>query len=199
MEIGSYFLFPQEQIKDIIITAATAQQLQVHGSADEWSRVREAVRVTRHQREDDATSLASTPTTFSRVSFLPSDHSQQLVVERGISEHQIKQAKVRRHMSLAAGFDDDYLEQQARTKAREWGEQLKASLAGLSLGDTTEGPTRGPPHRDGASQERRQGSRREALARRQLVRFKPKSYVVYLEAQCTGRDCGRRGAHQLPD
>ena len=135
---------PDEKIASPItkaaIAAAAAQRLQVQSSADEWSSVREAVRV--HQREDDAASLASTSTTFSRVSFLPSDHSQQRVVERGISEHQIKQAKVSGRMSLAIRFDDDYLEQQAITKAREWGEQLKAALAGLSLGDAR---PKGPP------------------------------------------------------
>jgi hypothetical protein len=134
---------PDEKIDSSIaqaaIAAAAAQRLQVKSSADEWSSVREAVRV--HQRVDDAASLASTPTTFSRVSFLPSDHSQQRVVERGISEHQIKQAKVSGRMSLAVSFDDDYLEQQAITKAREWGEQLKAAL-GLSLGDAK---PKGPP------------------------------------------------------
>ena len=135
---------PDEKVASPItkaaIAAAAAQRLQVQSSADEWSSVREAVRV--HQREDDAVSLASTSTTFSRVSFLPSDHSQQRVVERGISEHQIKQAKVSGRMSLAIRFDDDYLEQQAITKAREWGEQLKAALAGLSLGDAR---PKGPP------------------------------------------------------
>jgi hypothetical protein len=45
-------------------------------------------------------------------------------------------------MSLAVRFDDDYLEQRAKTKAREWGEQLKAALAGLSLGDAK---PKGPP------------------------------------------------------
>ena len=134
---------PDEKIASPIakaaIAAAAAQRLQVQSSADEWSSVREAVRM--HQREDDAASLASTPTTFSRVSFLPSDHSQQRVVERGISEYQIKQAKVSGCMSLAVRFDDDYLEQQAITKAREWGEQLKAAL-GLSLGDAK---PKGPP------------------------------------------------------
>jgi hypothetical protein len=133
---------PDENIASPIakaaFAAAAAQRLQVQSSADEWSSVREAVRV--HQREDDAASLAST--TFSRVSFLPSDHSQQRVVERGISEHQIKQAKVSGRMSLAVRFDDEYLEQQARTKAREWGERLKAALAGLSLGDAK---PKGPP------------------------------------------------------
>jgi hypothetical protein len=114
------------------------QLLQVQSSADEWSSVRETVRG--HQREDDAASLS--PSTFSRVSCLPSHHSQQRVVERGISEHQIKQAKVTGRMSLAVRFDDDYLEQQARTQAREWGEQLKAALAGLSLVDAK---PKGPP------------------------------------------------------
>ena len=108
---------------------AETRRLQVQSSADERSSVWEAVRV--HQREEDAAS-----TRFSRVSFLPSDRSQQRVVEGGISEHQIKQAKVSGRMSLAVRFDEDYLEQQARTKAREWGERLKAALAGLSLGDT---------------------------------------------------------------
>jgi hypothetical protein len=117
--------------------AMAAQRLQVQSSADEWSSVRQAVR--EHQREDDAASRAST--TFSRVSFLPSDHSQQRVVERGISEYQIKQAKVSGCMSLAVRFDDDYSEQQARTKAREWGDRLKAAL-GLSLGDAK---PKGPP------------------------------------------------------
>ena len=93
-------------------------------------------------REDDAVSLASTTSTFSCVSFLPSDHSQQRVVERGISEHEIKQAKVRGRMSLAVRFDDDYDEQQARATARQWGAQMKAALAGLSLGDAK---PKGPP------------------------------------------------------
>ena len=130
-------------INKATIVAAAAQRLQLQSSPDEWSSVREAVRV--HQREDDVASLASTAstaTTFSRVSFLPSDHSQQRSVERGISEHQIKQAKVSGRMSLAVRFDDVYLEQQAITKAREWGEQLKAALAGLSLGDAK---PKGPP------------------------------------------------------
>jgi hypothetical protein len=94
------------------------------------------------QREDDAVSLASTTSTFSCVSFLPSDHSKQRVVERDISAHEIKQAKVRGRMFLAVRFDDDYVEQQARTKARKWGKRLKAALAGLSLGDTK---PKGPP------------------------------------------------------
>jgi hypothetical protein len=93
-------------------------------------------------REDDAVSLASTTSTCSCVSFLPSDHSQQRVVERGISEHEIKQAKVRGRMFLAVRFDDDYVEQQARSKARKWGMRLKAALAGLSLGDAK---PKGPP------------------------------------------------------
>ena len=93
-------------------------------------------------REDDAVSLASTTSTISCVSFLPSDHSQQRVVERGISEHEIKQAKVRGRMFLAVRFDDDYVEQQARSKARKWGMRLKAALAGLSLGDAK---PKGPP------------------------------------------------------
>jgi len=94
------------------------------------------------QREDDAVSLASTTSTFSCVSFLPSDHSKQRVVERGISAHEIKQAKVRGRMFLAVRFDEDYVEQQARTKARKWGKRLKAALAGLSLGDAK---SKGPP------------------------------------------------------
>ena len=117
-----------------------AQQQNQEMSQPEWRGVREAVLV--HPREDDAASLASTTSTRSCVSFLPSDHSQQRVVDRGISEHEIKQAKVRGRMSLAVRFDDDYDEQQARATARQWGAQMKAALAGLSLGDAK---PKGPP------------------------------------------------------
>ena len=44
---------------------------------------------------------------------------------------------------MAVRFDDDdYEEQQARAKAREWGEQLVAALSGLNLGDAK---AKGPP------------------------------------------------------
>ena len=102
-------------------------------AAGGWSNVRDALGdAGANQREDDAASRAST---FSRVSYRPSVHSQQRGEEREISDDEIKQAKVSGRVSLAVRFDDDYGEQQARTKALEWGGQLIADLP-LSLGNT---------------------------------------------------------------
>ena len=135
-------LAPQKQRDAEIL----AQQQAEHASepAYVWEQPREddAEAMCVQPLEDDAVSLASTTSTFSCVSLLPSDHSQQRVVERGISEHEIKQAKVRGRMSLAVRFDDDYVEQKARTKARKWGKRLTAALPGLSLGDAK---PKGPP------------------------------------------------------
>jgi hypothetical protein len=111
-------------------------------AAGGWSNVRDALGdAGANQREDDAASRAST---FSCVSHRPSVHSQQRGEEREISDDEIKQAKVCGRVSLAVRFDDDYGEQQARTKALEWGGQLMTALAGLqlSLGD---GKAKGRP------------------------------------------------------
>jgi hypothetical protein len=91
-----------------------------------------------NQREDDAASLSNAST----VSYRPSVHSQQRGEEREISDDEIRQAKVRGRVSLAVRFHDDYGEQQARTKAREWGEKVKAALTDLNLGDAK---AKGPP------------------------------------------------------
>ena len=106
-------------------------------AAGGWSDVFEALGdAGANQREHDAASV-SNASTLSRVSYLPSVHSQQRGEEREISDDEIKQAKVRGRVSLAVRFDDDYGEQQARTEALEWGGQLMTALAGLhlSLGD----------------------------------------------------------------
>jgi hypothetical protein len=134
-------LEPQKQ-RDAEILAQQAEP--ASEPACVWVQPREddAEAVCVQPLEDDAISLASTTSTFSCVSFLPSDHSQERVVERGISEHEIKQAKVRGRMFLAVRFGNDCVQQQARTNARKWGSRLTAALPGLSLGDAK---PKGPP------------------------------------------------------
>jgi hypothetical protein len=68
-------------------------------AAGGWSNVFEALGdAGANQREDDAASR--TPSTLSRVSYLPSVHSQQRAEERDISVYQIKEAKVNGGVSL---------------------------------------------------------------------------------------------------
>ena len=122
-------------------------------------------------REDDEVSLTSTTSTFSCVSFLPSVHSKKRFVERGISDAEIEEVKVRGRISLVVMFDDDYVEQEARKKALKWGKRSNVVFAGLSLG---EAKPKGPPD--------------EAL----LFFKPPKSCAVYLPAEPMGGDCGRR-------
>ena len=79
--------------------------------------------------------MASAASTFSSMSFLPTQHAAGRQKERDIETSEIKRAKRQGCISLAIGFTGEENKEAAGIDAHDWGAKLTAGFDGLQMGD----------------------------------------------------------------